>query len=91
MMIFVLIGLAKDTEKRPQSNKEIDLMINKTEVTYPIFTDKKSMAFNLFAEKKAGVTRNIIIDQNGKIQFLTRLFETEEFNQMKLKIEDLLK
>ena len=28
---FVLIGLAKDTEKIPQSNKEIDLMINKTE------------------------------------------------------------
>ena len=88
---FVLIGLAKDTDKRPQTKQEIDFMINKTGVTYPIFTDKKSMAFNLFAEKKAGVTRNIIIDQNGKIQFLTRLFEIEEFNQMKLKIEDLLK
>ena len=88
---FVLIGLAKDTEKRPQSNKEIDLMINKTGVTYPIVSDQKSIVFNLFAEQKSGVTRNIIIDQNGKIQFLTRLFETEEFNQMKLKIEDLLK
>ena len=49
------------------------------------------MIFNLFAEKKAGVTRNVIIDQNGKIQFLTRLFDIEEFNQMKLKIEELLK
>ena len=27
---------------------------------------------------------------NGKIQFLTRLFDKEEFNQMKSKIEDLL-
>ena len=87
---FVLIGLAKDTEKRPQSNKEIDFMINKTGVTYPIISDDKSMAFICYAEKKTGVTRNIIIDQNGKIQFLTRLFETG-FNQMKLKIEDLLK
>tara|TARA_B100000902_G_C27079653_1_gene798238 strand:- start:129 stop:659 length:531 start_codon:yes stop_codon:yes gene_type:complete len=88
---FILIGLAKDTDKRPQKKQEIDLMINKTGVTYPIVTDKKSMVFNLFAEQKAGVTRNIIIDQNGKIQFLTRLFEIEEFNQMKLKIKDLLK
>ena len=88
---FILIGLAKDTEKRPQQNKEIDFMINKTGVTYPIISDEKSMAFNLFAEKKAGVTRNIIIDKNGKIQFLTRLFDREEFNQMKLKIDDLLK
>ena len=88
---FILLGLAKDTEKRPQTNKEIDFMVNKTGATYPIFRDKKSMIFNLFAEKKAGVTRNVIIDQNGKIQFLTRLFDIEEFNQMKLKIEELLK
>jgi hypothetical protein len=37
----------------------------------------------LFALKNAGVTRNIIIDRNGKIVFLTRLFEMEEFNEMK--------
>ena len=65
-------------------------MTNKTGVTYPIIRDINSTDFNLFAEKKAGVTRNIIIDQNGKIQFLTRLFDKEEFNQMKSKIEDLL-
>ena len=87
---FILIGLAKDTPKRPQTNKEIEFMTNKTRVTYPIFRDINSVAFNLFAEQKAGVTRNIIIDQNGKIQFLTRLFDKEEFNQMKLKIEELL-
>ena len=87
---FILIGLAKDTPRRPQTNKEIEFMTNKTGVTYPIIRDINSTAFNLFAEKKAGVTRNIIIDQNGRIQFLTRLFDKEEFNQMKSKIEDLL-
>jgi len=87
---FILIGLAKDTPRRPQTNEEIEFMTNKTGVTYPIIRDINSKAFNLFAEKKAGVTRNIIIDQNGKIQFLTRLFDKEEFNQMKSKIEDLL-
>lgn len=88
---FILIGLAKDTEKRPQREEEIKLMIAKTGVTYPIITDYNSQLFNLFAEKKAGVTRNIIIDQDGEIVFLTRLFEYEEFNEMTKKIDELLK
>ena len=31
---------------------------------------------------KAGVTRNIVLDRNGKIIFLTRLFDKVEFHQM---------
>ena len=88
---FILIGLAKDTEKRNQREKEIQLMIDQTGVTYPIISDYHSKIFNLFAEEKAGVTRNIIIDQNGQIAFLTRLFEREEFNKMKNTIDELLK
>ena len=87
---FLLIGLAKDTEQRPQREKEIEIMTQKTGVTYPIITDYKSKIFELFAEKNAGVTRNIIIDQNGQIVFLTRLFEQEEFNEMKKTINQLL-
>jgi hypothetical protein len=37
-----------------------------------------------------GVTRNIVIDKNGKIVFLTRLFEEKEFNAMIKVIEQLL-
>ena len=88
---FVLIALAKDTEKRIQATEEINLMIEKTGVTYPILRDEKSKAFNLFAEEKAGVTRNIIIDKNGEIAFLTRLFDPSEFDEMKVAIETLLK
>ena len=87
---FILIALAKDTEKRKQDEKEIELMINRTGITYPIGRDQNSKIFNLFAEEKAGVTRNIIIDKNGEIAFLTRLFEQDEFNQMKIKIAELL-
>jgi hypothetical protein len=39
--------------------------------------------FGLFAQKEAGVTRNVIIDRSGKIVFLTRLYKEEEFNRMK--------
>ena len=87
---FVLLALAKDTERFPQRDKEIAQMIEKTKITYPIVSDKDSKIFNLFAEEKAGVTRNIIIDKEGNIAFLTRLFEKNEFNEMKKKIKKLL-
>ncbi|HUW92218.1 MAG TPA: TlpA disulfide reductase family protein [Bacteroidales bacterium] len=52
-------------------------------VTYPLALDPGAAIFSLFAKKEAGVTRNVIIDRNGKIIFLTRLFEREEFDKMK--------
>ena len=87
---FVLIALAKDTEQYPQEKKEISQMIEKTAITYPVYRDENSKIFNLFAENKAGVTRNVIIDKKGNIAFLTRLFERNEFNEMKNKINNLL-
>lgn len=55
-------------------------------VTYPLALDPGADIFGLFANKQDGVTRNVIIDREGRIIFLTRLFELEEFNQMKIII-----
>jgi peroxiredoxin len=52
-------------------------------VTYPLALDPGADIFGLFAQKEAGVTRNVIIDRSGKIIFLTRLYKEDEFNQMK--------
>jgi len=52
-------------------------------VTYPLTLDPAADIFRLFAQKEEGVTRNVIIDRKGKIIFLTRLYKTEEFNEMK--------
>ena len=52
-------------------------------ISYPLALDPGADIFGLFANKQDGVTRNVIIDREGKIIFLTRLFEREEFNQMK--------
>jgi peroxiredoxin len=52
-------------------------------VTYPLALDPGADIFGLFALKSAGVTRNVVIDRNGKIIFLTRLYEREEFDEMK--------
>ena len=52
-------------------------------ITYPLALDPGADIFGLFSDKEAGVTRNVIIDRNGKIIFLTRLFDREEFDKMK--------
>jgi peroxiredoxin len=52
-------------------------------VTYPLALDPGADIFGMFALKEAGVTRNVIVDRSGKIIFLTRLFDREEFDRMK--------
>ena len=64
--------------------------IEDMKVTYPIALDEDGKIFSLYTEKGAGVTRNIIINPEGEIVFLTRLFDIEEFNQMKEIITNLL-
>ncbi len=59
-------------------------------ITYPLALDEKSEIFTKFADKAAGVTRNILIDRNGKIVFLTRLYDTAEFEALKKKIGELM-
>ena len=59
-------------------------------ITYPLALDTDEKIFELYADKNAGVTRNIVIDQNGNIVFLTRLFEEKEYNEMLEVIKSLL-
>jgi peroxiredoxin len=72
------IGIDRDepAEKVLKFQKDI-------KVTYPLALDPGADIFALFAVKEAGVTRNVIIDRSGKIIFLTRLFDREEFDRMK--------
>ena len=59
-------------------------------VTYPLALDPDADIFGLYALKEAGVTRNVIIDRNGKIVFQTRLFDRAEFELMKKAISSQL-
>ncbi|MCX6254972.1 MAG: TlpA disulfide reductase family protein [Bacteroidia bacterium] len=83
---LVVIGIDRDepVEKVLQFKRDIA-------VTYPLALDPGADIFGLFAQKKAGVTRNVIIDRSGKIVFLTRLFKRKEFDQMKKVIFAQLK
>ena len=83
---FALYGIDLDepVEKVKEFAKQIP-------VTYPLALDPKGGIFYEFAEKGAGVTRNVIIDKTGKIVYMTRLYKEEEFAEMKSVIAELLK
>ena len=55
-------------------------------VTYPLALDHGADIFGLFSKKEGGVTRNVIIGKTGRIIYLTRLFDREEFDGMKKAI-----
>lgn len=81
---FLLYGVDRDEplEKVKRYQKEMP-------ITYPLGIDPFADIFGIFADKKAGVTRNVIIDRKGKIVFMTRLFKENEFQEM-VKIINLL-
>lgn len=82
---FALYGI-----DREEPVEKIEELIKKTGVTYPIGLDPDAGIFTLFAKRKAGITRNVIIDKDGKIAMLTRLFDEEEFKEMVQLIDNLL-
>jgi len=83
---FALFGIDLDEPK-----EVVEKFAKQIPITYPLALDPKGGIFYQFAEKGAGVTRNVIIDKTGKIAFMTRLYKDEEFQEMKKVIADLLK
>ncbi len=82
---FALYGI-----DREEPVEKVNELIDKTGVTYPIGLDPNADIFTSYAEPKAGITRNVIIDRDGRIVMLTRLFELEEFQEMVEVIDNLL-
>ncbi|MBL4657518.1 MAG: TlpA family protein disulfide reductase, partial [Flavobacteriales bacterium] len=82
---LVLIGIDRE--------EPIDTVTDFAEtigVTYPLALDLKADIFSLYADRNSGVTRNVIVNKEGNIAFLSRLFEREEFDEMKAVIKNLL-
>ncbi|MCW3804375.1 TlpA family protein disulfide reductase [Plebeiibacterium marinum] len=82
---FVVIGVDRD-----EPVEKLNKLREKTGITYPLALDPGADVFGQYALKEAGVTRNVIIGKDGNIKYLTRLFNREEFDAMKEKIEELL-
>lgn len=73
---FALIGI-----DLKEGKKETIKFAQDMEITYPLTLDPEGKSFYSFAAQGAGVTRNIIIDKKGNIAFMTRLYDTEEFEE----------
>ncbi len=82
---FVLIGI-----DRNEPLEQVKLFIKQTQITYPMGLDPDSNIFAKFADRGAGVTRNVLIDKEGKIVKLTRLYNEEEFSSLVKKINEML-
>ncbi len=82
---FVLIGI-----DREETKEEIDAFIKKVRTTYPIAMDVNADVFASYALRNSGITRNILIDRDGKIVMLTRLYNEDEFASLVERIDSLL-
>ena len=82
---FYLVGVDRD-----EPLEKVIEFAKQTAITYPMALDSGADIFALYADRKAGITRNVIIDKTGKIAMLTRLYNKEEFAEMCKKIEELL-
>jgi peroxiredoxin len=82
---FVLVGI-----DREEPLETVMKFAESTGVTYPLALDTNADVFASYAERKAGITRNILIDKDGRIVMLTRLFNEDEFNALVQKIDAML-
>jgi peroxiredoxin len=82
---LILIGVDRDEplEKVTKFHQEMN-------ISYPLALDPGADIFGRFANKKSGVTRNVIIDKDGKIVYLTRLYDTQEFASMLKAVDGLV-
>ncbi len=81
---LVLIGVDRDEPLATVQKFHKDMKIS-----YPLALDPGADIFGRFANKKSGVTRNVVIDKNGKIVYMTRLYDEQEFAAM-LRVIDKL-
>ena len=82
---FVLIGIDRDEPLQ----KVIQFGLS-TGITYPLALDPGAQIFSKYALPDAGITRNVLIDPEGKIVMMTRLFNETEFNTLVETINKML-
>ena len=89
--IYKKVGIKVIGIDRDEPAEIVKKFAKEVKVTYPIALDPEADIFALFADRNSGVTRNVIIDTDGTIVFLTRLFDPKEYLEMKKVIHSLLK
>ena len=83
---FALIGIDRD-----EPLEKVLAFAKSTGVTYALGLDPGADIFAKYALRDAGITRNVLIDREGKIVKLTRLYNEEEFASLVQQINGMLK
>ena len=71
---FALVGIDRD-----EPLATVKRFTSQTGITYPMALDPGADVFALYAEREAGITRNILINREGRIIKTTRLYNETEF------------
>ena len=58
---------------------------------YPLGLDPGADIFAKYALRESGITRNVLVDKEGRIVKLTRLYNEEEFASLVQTINEMLK
>lgn len=82
---FILVGV-----DREETKEVVEAYTAKIGTTYPMLLDDKGDVFASYAVRKSGITRNVLIDRDGRIVMLTRRYVEPEFNQLVATIDSLL-
>lgn len=82
---FVLVGV-----DREEPREVVEEYTAKIGTTYPMLLDEKGDVFASYALRNSGITRNVLIDRDGRIVKLTRRFVEPEFNDLVATIDSLL-
>ena len=82
---FVLVGV-----DREEPREVVEEYTTQLGTTYPMLLDEKGDVFASYALRKSGITRNVLIDRDGRIVKLTRRFVEPEFNDLVATIDSLL-
>ncbi|MBB6125999.1 TlpA family protein disulfide reductase [Mucilaginibacter lappiensis] len=82
---LVLIGVDRDEPLNKVQKFHQDMKI-----TYDLALDPGADIFGKFANKKSGVTRNVVINRDGRIVYLTRLYDQQEFASMVKAVDALV-
>lgn len=83
---FALIGIDRD-----EPLEKVLAFAKSTGVTYPLGLDPGADIFAKYVLRDAGITRNVLIDREGRIAKLTRLYNEEEFTSLVNQIDGMLK
>ena len=81
---FMLLGVDLD-----EPRDKVAQFTQQMGVSYPMCPDSAGTVFYSIAAPKSGVTRNVVVDREGRIAMLTRLFDEDEFARMVETIDAL--